>query len=260
LATLPQELQIKPLFDQSVFVSSALDGVLREGTIAASLTAVMILLFLGSWRSTLVVATSIPLSICFSVLALHLSGQTINIMTLGGLALAVGILVDDATVEIENIQRNLAMGKSMIDAILDGALDAGQFRLHLAIYPRVQNSKELAAAAVAAGKTMVTVVEPTQTSSAPELVLPGNVTANQVTSIYSRVDGYLKKWYVDIGDHVQQGQVLADVEAPQIDADLRMAQAQLELAQAVGFGINRYREPFLRPYRACRRGGETYPG
>ena len=102
----------------------------------------------------------------------------------------------------------------------------------LAINPRVQNSKELAAAAVAAGKTTVTVVEPTQTSSAPELVLPGNVTANQGTSIYSRVDGYVKKWYVDIGDHVQQGQVLADVEAPQIDAELRMAQAQLELAQA----------------------------
>jgi len=97
-ATLPQDLQIKPLFDQSVFVSSALDEVLREGIIAASLTAVMILLFLGSWRSTLVVATSIPLSICCSVIVLHLLGQTINIMTLGGLALAVGILVDDATV------------------------------------------------------------------------------------------------------------------------------------------------------------------
>jgi multidrug efflux pump subunit AcrB len=120
-ATLPQDLQIKALFDQSVFVSSALDGVMREGIIAASLTAAMILLFLGSWRSTLVVATSIPLAICFSVLALHVIGQTINIMTLGGLALAVGILVDDATVEIENIHRNLAMGKSMIDAILDGA-------------------------------------------------------------------------------------------------------------------------------------------
>jgi CzcA family heavy metal efflux pump len=120
-ATLPADLQIKPLFDQSIFVSSALDEVLREGIIAASLTAVMILLFLGSWRSTLVVATSIPLSICCSVIALHLLGQTINIMTLGGLALAVGILVDDATVEIENIHRNLAMGKSMIDAILDGA-------------------------------------------------------------------------------------------------------------------------------------------
>jgi multidrug efflux pump subunit AcrB len=120
-ATLPKELEIKSLFDQSVFVSSALEGVIREGIIAAALTAVMILLFLGSWRSTLVVATSIPLSICFSILAMHVLGQTINIMTLGGLALAVGILVDDATVEIENIHRNLAMGKSMVDAILDGA-------------------------------------------------------------------------------------------------------------------------------------------
>ena len=120
-ATLPQDLQIKPLFDQSVFVTSALQGVVSEATIAASLTALMILLFLGSWRSTLIVATSIPLSICFSVLALHILGQTINIMTLGGLALAVGILVDDATVEVENIHRNMAMGKSMIDAILDGA-------------------------------------------------------------------------------------------------------------------------------------------
>ena len=120
-ATLPQGLQIKPLFDQSVFVSSALEEVLREGTIAGGLTALMILLFLGSWRSTLVVATSIPLSICTSVIVMHALGQTINIMTLGGLALAVGILVDDATVEIENIHRNLGMGKSMIDAILDGA-------------------------------------------------------------------------------------------------------------------------------------------
>jgi multidrug efflux pump subunit AcrB len=120
-ATLPQGLEIKPLFDQSVFVSSALEGVVREGVIAASLTAIMILLFLGSWRSTLIVATSIPLAICFSILALHLLGQTINIMTLGGLALAVGILVDDATVEVENIHRNMAMHKSMIDAILDGA-------------------------------------------------------------------------------------------------------------------------------------------
>jgi membrane fusion protein (multidrug efflux system) len=102
----------------------------------------------------------------------------------------------------------------------------------LAIYPRVQNTKELATAAAAAGKTTVTVVAPAQTSSAPVLILPGNVEAKQMTSIYSRVDGYIKKWYVDIGDHVQQGQVLADIEAPQIDADLRMAQAQLELAQA----------------------------
>ena len=102
----------------------------------------------------------------------------------------------------------------------------------LAIYPRVRNSQELAVTAAAAGKTTVAVVEPTQTSSAPVLILPGNVEANQKTSIYSRVDGYIKKWYVDIGDHVQQGQVLADIEAPQIDADLRMAEAQLELAQA----------------------------
>jgi multidrug efflux pump subunit AcrB len=120
-ATLPPELQIKPLFDQSIFVTSALDEVVREGVIAGGLTAMMILLFLGSWRSTVVVATSIPLSICTSMIVLHVLGQTINIMTLGGLALAVGILVDDATVEIENIHRNLGMGKSMIDAILDGA-------------------------------------------------------------------------------------------------------------------------------------------
>ncbi len=102
----------------------------------------------------------------------------------------------------------------------------------LAISPRVENDKELAAAAIAAGKKTVTVVAPTQTSSAPELTLPGNIEANQMTSIYSRVDGYLGRWYVDIGDHVQAGQVLADIEAPQIDADLRMAQAQLELAEA----------------------------
>ncbi len=120
-ATLPKELEIKPLFDQSVFVSTALADVGQEAIIAASLTAAMILLFLGSWRSTVVVATSIPLSICCSILALHALGQTLNIMTLGGLALAVGILVDDATVTIENIHRNLAMGKSLIDGILDGA-------------------------------------------------------------------------------------------------------------------------------------------
>jgi membrane fusion protein (multidrug efflux system) len=120
--------------------------------------------------------------------------------------------------------------KVLVAAVLIIAVSVAIY--FLAIYPRVQNKKELAAAAAVAGKTTVTVVEPTQTSSAPELVLPGNVSANQMTSIYGRVDGYLKKWYVDIGDHVQQGQVLADIEAPQIDADLRMAQAQLELAQA----------------------------
>jgi multidrug efflux pump subunit AcrB len=120
-ATLPKELQISQLFDQSIFVRASINGVLREGVIAACLTALMILLFLGNWRSTLVVATSIPLSILCSVIVLGALGETLNIMTLGGLALAVGILVDDATVEIENIHRNLAMGKPMIRAILDGA-------------------------------------------------------------------------------------------------------------------------------------------
>src|SRR5213082_307615 len=120
-ATLPKELEMTQLFDQSIFVRTAINGVIREGVIAACLTALMILLFLGNWRSTLVVATSIPLSILVSVIALGALGQTINIMTLGGLALAVGILVDDATVEIENINRNLAMGKETMQAILDGA-------------------------------------------------------------------------------------------------------------------------------------------
>jgi multidrug efflux pump subunit AcrB len=120
-ATLPPELEITQLFDQSIFVRAAINGVLKEGVIAACLTALMILLFLGSWRSTLVVATSIPLSILCSVIILSALGQTMNLMTLGGLALAVGILVDDATVEIENIHRNLAMKKPMVRAILDGA-------------------------------------------------------------------------------------------------------------------------------------------
>ena len=120
-ATLPAELDITTLFDQSVFVKAAIDGVLREGLIAAGLTALMILIFLGSWRSTLIVATSIPLSILTSLIILWFLGYTINIMTLGGLALAVGVLVDDATVEIENIHRNLAMGKPITPAILDGA-------------------------------------------------------------------------------------------------------------------------------------------
>jgi multidrug efflux pump subunit AcrB len=120
-ATLPKELEISQLFDQSIFVRASINGVLREGVIAACLTALMILVFLGNWRSTLVVATSIPLSILSSILVLGALGQTLNIMTLGGLALAVGILVDDATVEIENIHRNLALGKPMIRAILDGA-------------------------------------------------------------------------------------------------------------------------------------------
>src|SRR5438309_1779040 len=121
-ATLPKELEMTQLFDQSIFVRAAINGVIREGVIAACLTALMILLFLGNWRSTLVVATSIPLSILCSIIVLGALGQTMNIMTLGGLALAVGILVDDATVEIENIHRNLAMKKPMIRAILDGAM------------------------------------------------------------------------------------------------------------------------------------------
>src|SRR5437588_148094 len=120
-ATLPQELELTQLFDQSLFVRASINGVLREGVIAACLTALMILLFLGSWRSTIVVATSIPLSILCSIIIMGAFGQTLNIMTLGGLALAVGILVDDATVEIENIHRNLAMKKPMVRAILDGA-------------------------------------------------------------------------------------------------------------------------------------------
>src|SRR5271157_4926354 len=119
--SLPRDLSIKALFDQSLFVRAAIQGVVREGLIAACLTAVMILVFLGDWRPTLIIAVSIPLSIFVSVILLSALGETINIMTLGGLALAVGILVDDATVEIENIERNLAMGKEMKKAILDGA-------------------------------------------------------------------------------------------------------------------------------------------
>jgi CzcA family heavy metal efflux pump len=118
---LAPQLSIKALFDQSLFVRASIQGVIREGVIAACLTAVMILVFLGDWRPTLIIAVSIPLSIFVSVILLSALGETINIMTLGGLALAVGILVDDATVEIENIERNLAMGKEMKKAILDGA-------------------------------------------------------------------------------------------------------------------------------------------
>jgi multidrug efflux pump subunit AcrB len=118
---LPTQLKITPLSDQSLFVRSAISGVVREGIIAACLTGLMILVFLGSWRSTLIIAVSIPLSILTSLIVLGALGETINIMTLGGLALAVGILVDDATVEIENINRNLEEGKEIEQAILDGA-------------------------------------------------------------------------------------------------------------------------------------------
>ncbi|MDQ6678124.1 MAG: efflux RND transporter permease subunit, partial [Acidobacteriota bacterium] len=121
LQTLPPELKVQLLFDQSIFVRAAINGVVREATIAACLTALMILLFLGSWRSTVIVAISIPLSILVSIMVMRLMGQTLNVMTLGGLALAVGILVDDATVEIENIHRNMAERKPILQAILDGA-------------------------------------------------------------------------------------------------------------------------------------------
>jgi CzcA family heavy metal efflux pump len=120
-SSLPSDLTVKALFDQSVFVRASINGVMREGIIAALLTAAMILLFLGDWRPTVIIAISIPLSICVSIILLSALGETINIMTLGGLALAVGILVDDATVAIENIERNINQGKELKQAILDGS-------------------------------------------------------------------------------------------------------------------------------------------
>src|SRR6266446_4476757 len=120
-ALLPAALVVAPIGDQSVFVTAAISSVVREGVIAAALTSLMILLFLGSWRSTLIIATSIPLAILGSITALSVLGETLNIMTLGGLALAVGILVDDATVTIENINWHLEQGKEVEPAILDGA-------------------------------------------------------------------------------------------------------------------------------------------
>jgi len=120
-STVPPQLKMTPLADQSIFVRAAVKGVIREALIAAALTAIMILVFLGSWRSTLIIAISIPLSILSSVIMLGLIGETINTMTLGGLALAVGILVDDATVTIENIERFLEQGHELREAILEGA-------------------------------------------------------------------------------------------------------------------------------------------
>ncbi|HWE99069.1 MAG TPA: efflux RND transporter permease subunit [Caulobacteraceae bacterium] len=120
-ATLPPSMKIIPLSDQSLFVKAAVSGVVREGVIAAALTSLMILVFLGSWRSTLIIAVSIPLAVLCSITALSAIGQTLNVMTLGGLALAVGILVDDATVTIENINYHLELGKSVQTAIMDGA-------------------------------------------------------------------------------------------------------------------------------------------
>ena len=119
--TLPPNLKIQPLSDQSIFVQASINGVVREAIIAAALTGLMILLFLGSWRSTVIIAVSIPLAILTSVMVLSFLGQTINIMTLGGLALAVGILVDDATVTIENIERHLEEGAELHEGILEGA-------------------------------------------------------------------------------------------------------------------------------------------
>jgi multidrug efflux pump subunit AcrB len=121
MTKVPQELKAALLFDQSVFVRAAVSGVVKEAAIAAGLTALMILLFLGSWRSTLIVVISIPLSILVSIIVLRALGHTLNVMTLGGMALAVGILVDDATVAIENIHRNMAQRKPFIRAIVDGA-------------------------------------------------------------------------------------------------------------------------------------------
>jgi multidrug efflux pump subunit AcrB len=121
MGTMTQDLKLSVFGDQSLFVRSAIGGVVRETLIAAVLTGAVILLFLGSWRSTLIVCVSIPLSILTSIFILSTLGQTINVMTLGGLALAVGILVDDATVEIENTHRNLGMGKPLVQAVLDGA-------------------------------------------------------------------------------------------------------------------------------------------
>ena len=119
--TLPSNLVLTAIGDQSIFINAAIGGVIREGVIAAALTSLMILLFLGSFRSTLIIATSIPLSVLGSIATLWALGETLNIMTLGGLALAVGILVDEATVTIENINWHLEQGKEVETAILDGA-------------------------------------------------------------------------------------------------------------------------------------------
>ncbi|MDH6505019.1 efflux RND transporter permease subunit [Polynucleobacter sphagniphilus] len=119
--TLPESLKIQLIGDQSVFVKASIVGVIREGLIAAALTSLMILLFLGSWRSTLIIAMSIPLSVMSAIILLYATGETLNIMTLGGLALAVGMLVDDATVTIENFNTHLEMGKDIRTAIIDGA-------------------------------------------------------------------------------------------------------------------------------------------
>ncbi len=121
LPLLPEGIEVSLIADQSIFVKQAIAGVIHEALLAGALTALMLLLFLGNWRTTVIIAVSIPLSIFSSLIALHLIGETINIMTLGGLALAVGILVDDATVTIENIERHIHMGKGLYEAVMDGA-------------------------------------------------------------------------------------------------------------------------------------------
>ena len=119
-------MDIKPIFDQSIFVKASLNSVLMGGAMAAGLTALMILLFLGNWRLTLIILVSIPLSIISAVLVMYCLGQTLNTMTLGGFALAVGILVDNSTVVIENIERHLdVLRKNLVDGILDGAAEIG---------------------------------------------------------------------------------------------------------------------------------------
>ena len=122
---LPAGVTLKPIFDQSIFVKAALNSVIMGGLMAAGLTALMILLFLGNWRLTLIILASIPLSIIFAVLGLYLGGQTLNTMTLGGFALAVGILVDNGTVVIENIERHVGLGEPLEEAILNGAGEVG---------------------------------------------------------------------------------------------------------------------------------------
>ena len=124
-ATLPEDIKITPLFDQSLFVKAAIKGVISEALIAALLTAAMVLLFLGNWRTTLIISLTIPFSILSSILALQVMGETLNLMTLGGLALSVGILVDQAIVTIENIERHLHMGTELQEAILVGAGEIG---------------------------------------------------------------------------------------------------------------------------------------
>ena len=120
-ATAPEGLELKLDFDQSVFVRAAVENVVHEAILSSILVSLMILVFLGSWRNTVIVSLSIPLSIFAGIVGLFLTGQTINLMTLGGLALAIGLLVDNATVTIENIHRNQTLGKPLTVAILDGS-------------------------------------------------------------------------------------------------------------------------------------------